>query len=172
MSDARHPPTLVVMGVSGSGKTTLGRALAERLGLPFADADDYHPATSIAKMACGSPLNDADRSPWLAKLADLLREHAEKTGIVLACSALKRVYREQLRHSGAALGFVYLRGSYEVVERRMQQRSGHFMKPVLLPSQFEALEEPRHAIVVDVELPTQRQVAIVIDALAEPEAGP
>lgn len=171
MIDARHPRALVVMGVSGAGKTTLGRALAERLGLPFADADDYHPATNVAKMGRGSPLNDADRSPWLAKLADLLREHAERTGIVLACSALKRVYREQLRHSGVDLGFVYLRGSYEVVERRMQQRSGHFMKPALLQSQFEALEEPTHAIVVDVELPTQRQVAVVIDALSELEGA-
>ena len=89
MSDAHRPRTLIVMGVSGSGKTTLGKALAERLGLPFADADDYHPATNIAKMARGEPLDDEDRTPWLAKLADLLHEHAERTGIVLACSALK-----------------------------------------------------------------------------------
>ena len=171
MSDARHPRTLVVMGVSGSGKTTLGSALAERLGLPFADADDYHPATNLAKMARGKPLDDEDRTPWLAELARLLREQAEQTGLVLACSALKRVYREELRSSGAAVVFVYLRGSYEVVERRMQARSGHFMKPGLLRSQFEALEEPTHAIVVDVELPTESQVAIVIDALSELEGG-
>jgi gluconokinase len=171
MNDTRHPHTLVVMGVSGSGKTTLGRALAERLGLPFADADDHHPATNIAKMARGEALDDDDRTPWLAKLADLLREHADGTGIVLACSALKRVYREQLRRSAAAVVFVYLRGSYEVVERRMRQRSGHFMKPLLLRSQFAALEEPKHSIVVDVELPTERQVALVIDALTEREGA-
>jgi len=160
-----HPFELIVMGVSGSGKTTLGRALAARLGLPFADADDYHPATNLAKMGRGEPLDDQDRAPWLARLADLLREHAQQAGLVLACSALKRAYRQQLRSAGASLTFVHLRGSFELIEARLDRRSGHFMPARLLRSQFEALEEPAHAIVVDVALPTAEQVALIVDAL-------
>ena len=156
------------MGVSGSGKTTLGRALAARLGLPFADADDYHPETNLAKMARGEPLDDRDRAPWLARLADLLREHARQTGLVLACSALKRAYREQLRSAGAPVTFIYLEGSFEVIEARLDRRSGHFMPARLLRSQFDALEAPAHAIVVDLELPTEEQVALVVDALEAP----
>jgi len=153
------------MGVSGSGKTTLGRALAARLGLPFADADDYHPATNLAKMARGEPLDDRDRAPWLARLADLLREHAQQAGLVLACSALKRAYREQLWSTGAPVTFVYLEGSFEVIEARLDRRSGHFMPARLLRSQFDTLEAPAHAIVVDIELPTEEQVALVVGAL-------
>lgn len=154
------------MGVAGSGKTTLARALAERLGLPFADADDYHPATNIAKMARGQGLDDRDRAPWLTRLADLLRQHAGQTGLVLACSALKLAYRQQLRGAGPSITFVYLKGSAEVIEKRLAHRSGHFMTAKMLRSQFDALEEPADAIVVDVELPTERQVAIVVEALA------
>lgn len=153
------------MGVAGSGKTTLARALAERLGLPFADADDYHPAANIAKMARGEPLDDADRAPWLARLADLLGEHAGETGLVLACSALKQAYRQRLRGSNSSVTFVYLQGGFEVIERRLEQRSGHFMTTRMLRSQFDALEEPEDAIGVDVELPTEQQVALVVDAL-------
>jgi len=153
------------MGVSGSGKTTLARALADRLRLPFADADDYHPATNIAKMARGEPLDDADRDPWLARLADLLSQHAGQTGLVLACSALKRAYRERLRKAQGPVTFVYLQGAFEVIERRLQQRAGHFMTARMLRSQFEALEEPAQAIVVYVELPTERQVELVLSAL-------
>lgn len=153
------------MGVAGSGKTTLGRALAVRLGLPFADADDYHPQTNLAKMARGEPLDDRDRAPWLARLADLLGEHARQAGLVLACSALKRAYREQLRSAGAKVTFVYLEGNFEVIEARLVRRSGHFMSARLLRSQFDALEAPSHAIVVDIELPTEEQVAFVVDAL-------
>jgi len=160
-----HPFELVVMGVAGSGKTTLARALAERLGLPCADADDYHPATNIAKMARGEPLDDRDRAPWLEALADLLKEHAGLTGLVLACSALKRDYRQRLRAANADVTFVYLKGSFQVIQQRLERRSGHFMAAKMLRSQFDTLEEPAHAIVVDVELPTERQVSMVVDAL-------
>jgi gluconokinase len=160
-----HPFELVVMGVAGSGKTTLARALAERLGLPFADADDYHPAANIAKMARGEPLDDGDRAPWLARLADLLGDHAGRTGLVLACSALKHAYRQQLQGSNTSVTFVYLEGSFEVIEQRLADRSGHFMTARMLRSQFEALEAPEDAIVVDVGLPTTAQVAHVIAAL-------
>lgn len=153
------------MGVSGSGKTTLGKALAARLGLPFADADDYHPLANLAKMARGEPLDDQDRAPWLARLADLLREHARQTGLVLACSALKRAYREQLRSTGVPVVFVHLEGSFEVIEGRLDRRAGHFMPARLLRSQFDALEAPSCAIVVDVGLSTVEQVALVVDAL-------
>jgi len=153
------------MGVSGSGKTTLGKALAARLGLPFADADDYHPATNLAKMARGEPLDDQDRAPWLASLAELLRQHAGQTGLVLACSALKRAYRDQLRSTGVPVTFLYLEGSFEVIEARLDRRSGHFMPARLLRSQFDALEAPSRAIVVDVELSTEEQVALVVEAL-------
>lgn len=153
------------MGVAGSGKTTLARALAERLELPFADADDYHPPTNIAKMARGEPLDDGDRAPWLARLADLLEEHESRGGLVLACSALRRAYRQRLRAASASVTFVYLEGSFEVIERRLEQRAGHFMTSRMLRSQFDALEAPQDAIVVDITLPTEQQVALVVDAL-------
>ncbi|HEY6723687.1 MAG TPA: gluconokinase [Polyangiaceae bacterium] len=160
-----HPFELVVMGVAGSGKTTLARALAERLGLPFADADDYHPPANIAKMARGEPLDDADRAPWLARLAELLGDHAGRTGLVLACSALKRAYRQRLRGSHTSVTFVYLEGTFELIGQRLSGRSGHFMTARMLRSQFDALEAPDDAIVVDVGLPTEQQVTRVVAAL-------
>jgi gluconokinase len=155
---------IIVMGVSGCGKTTIGARLAERLGWPFYDGDDFHPARNVEKMASGQPLDDHDRAGWLARLADLIRERsaAGQDG-VLACSALKEAYRELLR--GAAPGrtrFVYLKGSYEVILARMELRDSHFMPPAMLQSQFDSLEEPAGALTIAVTLPPAEIVQIII----------
>jgi gluconokinase len=129
---------VVVMGVSGSGKSTVGAALAQRLRVPFADADDFHPAANIAKMTAGHALNDDDRRPWLETIGDWLAGRPD--GGVMSCSALKRVYRDQLRDHCPAVQFLHLEGSPEVISRRQASRPGHFMPASLLASQFETLE--------------------------------
>ncbi|MBK9054646.1 MAG: gluconokinase [Chloroflexi bacterium] len=134
---------IVVMGVSGCGKTTIGQALARRLGGSFYDGDDFHPLENVRKMAAGIPLDDADRAPWLARLNLLLHEHVERAeGVVVACSALKWRYREQLRTGNEGLRFVYLQGSFEVIWQRMASRPQHYMLPSMLQSQFDTLEPP------------------------------
>ncbi|MGD9484414.1 gluconokinase [Streptomyces sp. TRM70308] len=127
------------MGVSGSGKTTVGERLAARLSVPYAEADDFHPPGNVAKMAAGTPLDDADRAPWLDAIAAWLAEHAGRGGVV-TCSALKRRYRDRLREAAPRLFFVHLDGSPELIAERLAGRSGHFMPPALLRSQLEALE--------------------------------
>jgi gluconokinase len=155
---------VVVMGVSGSGKTTVGQQLASRLGCTFFDADDFHSQANIDKMSHGVPLTDDDRESWLDSLARVLRDCVEKKqSAVLACSALKQKYRDRLRVSDD-FQFVYLRGSYEQILSRMQQRQ-HFMKPEMLASQFAALEEPKDAIVVDVALAPEVIVENVMRSL-------
>ena len=131
-------PAVVVMGVSGSGKTTVGRLLAERLGVPFGDADDFHTPELKAKMAAGHPLTDSDRGPWLARLAEWLR--AEQDGSVLACSALKRRYRDVLRTGSSRLCFLHLDGSADVVGQRVGRRLNHYMPASLVDSQYASLE--------------------------------
>jgi len=155
----------LIMGVAGSGKTTVGVMLAERLGREdstrweFLDADHYHPPANIAKMAAGLPLTDADRAPWLEALHDQLAATLQAGGHpVLACSALKQAYRDQLLEGLPGIVTVYLKGSYEVIWERMAARQGHYMLPAMLRSQFEALEEPEGALVVDVELPPEKIV--------------
>lgn len=134
---------IIIMGVSGCGKTTVGEALAARLGYAFYDGDDFHPPQNVTKMANGIPLDDTDRAPWLARLHDLLQEHiARGEGVVLACSALKRRYREQLQAGNEGVRFVYLRGEFEVIWARMRSRPQHYMKASMLQSQFDALEPP------------------------------
>lgn len=140
------------MGVSGSGKTTVGRLLAAELGLPFADADDYHPPANVAKMAGGQPLTDADRWPWLDALGQVLaKADRNRRGLVLACSALRRSYRERLRAAlphPDALRVVYLRVPRTELLRRLTGRPGHFFPPELLDSQLATLEEPARALTV------------------------
>lgn len=134
-------PTVVVMGVSGVGKTTVARLLAERLTVPFAEGDDFHPPANVARMAAGTPLDDADRGPWLAAVSSWLgARDAAGTGGVITCSALKRRYRDVLREGAPDAFFAHLSGASAVVGERLEQRAGHFMPPGLLGSQYAALE--------------------------------
>ena len=133
---------IIIFGVSGAGKTTVGKLLARELGWRFLEADDFHPAANIEKMRSGRPLTDEDRWPWLERLRQRIeRSLAAKENAVLACSALKRAYRDLLRVSDE-VKFVFLRGDYALVEKQLRNRHGHFMNPALLRSQFADLEEP------------------------------
>jgi len=133
----------IVFGVSGAGKTTIGRLLAQELGWHFYEADDFHSQANINKMRRGIPLTDEDRSPWLESLRRLIKRSLEAgQNAVLACSALKRAYREQL-HVSDELKFVFLCGDYALIEKQLRKRRGHFMNPELLRSQFADLEEPK-----------------------------
>ena len=136
--DVRIQPTVVVMGVTGSGKTTVGQLLAHRLGVPFADADDFHTPEMKAKMASGQPLDDADRAPWLRRLADWLAD--QPGGCVLACSALKRKYRDVLRSGSPQLVLLHLAGEPAVASERVAHRRNHYMPASLVGSQYATLE--------------------------------
>lgn len=146
------PSPIVVMGVSGSGKSSVGAALAQRLRVPYADADDFHPPDNVAKMSSGQPLDDDDRRPWLESVGQWLATHAD--GGVMSCSALKRKYRQQLRSHCPETEFLHLYGSPEVIGKRQASRPGHFMPASLLKSQFQTLEplEPdERGITIDVD---------------------
>jgi gluconokinase len=160
-------PVLVIMGVSGSGKSTVAGLLAGRLGWDLAEGDDMHPAANIAKMAAGHPLDDADRWPWLARVAEWIRVRtaADRPGIVTS-SALKRSYRDVLR--GPSVVFVYLAGSRDLIARRLAARQGHFMPAELLDSQFAALEPPdpdEQAITVHITGSPSTEVAKILQTL-------
>jgi gluconokinase len=157
---------VIVMGVAGSGKTTVGEMLAQRLGWNFYDADAFHPAENIAKMANGTPLDDSDRAPWLAALHALIDTSLkENRPAVLACSALKESYRQQLLEGNEGVQIVYLKGSYDLIWSRISQRKDHYMKPQMLQSQFEALEEPTNALTFDVSLSVEDIVEGVLKCL-------
>jgi len=150
---------LIVAGVSGSGKTTLAQALAARVGWAFEDGDDHHPSANVAKMARGEPLDDADRAPWLASLRAALDGHlAAGRGVVVACSALKRRYRDLLVGGRPDVAVVLLHAPEEVIAARLAARRGHFFDPRLLRSQLEALEWP-----------ADDEAVRVVDVRAEPE---
>jgi len=157
----------IVMGVSGCGKSSVGEALAQKLEWDFYDADDFHPPENVAKMASGTPLNDSDRAPWLATLHDLISSSlkADRPG-VLACSALKEHYRQQLLDGNPDTQIVYLKGSYELIWSRMEKRQDHYMKPHMLQSQFEALEEPIDAFTVDISMSVEDIVQQITSELS------
>ena len=160
---------IILMGVSGSGKTTIGKLLAEALGWPFYDADDFHPPANVERMRQGIALTDEDRKPWLASLARLIAEAlAANQSIVLASSALKEAYRKQLKPRGTTPAdepVVYLRVPPEVAAARLKERHGHFMPASLVPSQFATLEEPADAIVIDATQSPDEIVAQIRQAL-------
>jgi carbohydrate kinase (thermoresistant glucokinase family) len=166
---AGSAPLVVVLGVSGSGKTTVGTLIAEQLGVPFVDADSLHPPSNVAKMAAGIPLTDDDRWPWLAEVGETMAgADAAGTGMVMACSALKRVYRDAIRAAAPGLRFVHLHGHRDVLEVRTASRSGHFMPPSLLDSQLDTLEmlhDDEPGIEVDIAPPIEAVVADAVERI-------
>src|ERR1700738_5288609 len=150
------PCALMVMGVSGSGKSTIGEKLAERLGWSFEDGDKFHPASNVAKMSAGQPLTDEDRWPWLHAIGHEIDRLCEAGGhVVIACSALKRAYREILVHGRSDVRIICLKGTEELIASRLGLRKGHFMPPGLLASQFKTLEPPDSS---------ENPIAVPIDA--------
>jgi len=142
---------IIVFGVSGCGKTTIGKQLANQLAIPFYDADNFHPEANVQKMSNGLALNDEDRYPWLSILAKNIKDWTTNGQAVLACSALKESYRKQLAKNNKAITWVYLNGTYQIIEDRIKKRTNHFMQSDLLKSQFEALEVPNYGIHVNID---------------------
>lgn|SRR5690625_2865122 len=169
MADQRSPRHVVVMGVSGSGKTTLAKLLSEELGWPLAEADDFHSSANIEKMRSGTPLTDEDRWPWLRNIRDWMTEqHAAGRNTLVACSALRRVYRDVLREAEGHVSFVLLEGDFETLEARLLARKGHFMGATLLNSQLDTLEkfdDDEEGFVLDAERPPEELLAATIEAL-------
>ena len=163
MTEALRPRRIVVMGVAGSGKTTIGTALAARLGLPFADADEFHPPANVAKMAAGRPLDDSDRLPWLHALGSWLADHP--LGGVVTCSALRVGYRDLLRSHVPHLTFLHLAGDADVITARVAARTDHFMPASLVSSQLELLE-PLRADEAGVVADLTRPVDDLVDELS------
>lgn len=145
---------VVVMGVSGSGKSTIGKLLAASLNWEFSDADDFHSVSNITKMSRGMALTDEDRMPWLSQLQQAIALWLiEDKNVVLACSALKASYRQILWQNSEKMRLVYIKSSFEILQKRLQQRQNHFMAQTLLKSQFDTLEEPKNSITVDANQP-------------------
>jgi len=156
----------IVMGVSGSGKTTVGQLLAQKLGLPFYDADDFHSEANVSKMQTGTPLTDEDREGWLQTLAGAIKAWEADGGAVLACSALKEKYRATLcSQAPEAIKWVFLKGSKELIMERILDRKGHFMNTGLLDSQFAILEEPEYGITVSVDGAAETVVETILQKL-------
>ena len=163
------PRALIVMGVSGSGKTTIGEQLAARIGWRYEDADTFHPASNVAKMSAGQPLTDDDRWPWLRAIADEIDRVCKAGGhVIIACSALRRAYRDVLLHGRKDVRLVYLDGTEPLIGDRLSHRKGHFMPPGLLASQFATLEPPaadEHAVRVSIDARVETIVDDVLNQL-------
>jgi gluconokinase len=160
------PEFIIIMGVAGSGKTTVGKALADKLGWDFYDADDFHPPTNVEKMANNMPLTDDDRIPWLDSLNVLISSCLKKNRPgVLACSALKERYRQILLTNNPNVLIVYLQGNYDLILARMSARTGHYMQTSMLQGQFDALEEPSNAITLDIAVPINILVESILNSI-------
>ena len=160
-------PVIVVMGVSGCGKSTLGQALAEALGVPYIEGDALHPPRNVALMAAGTPLTDADRAGWLDVIGERLAQAGDQ-GAVVACSALRRIYRDRLRAASPGLRLVHLHGDPALLAARIGQRTGHYMPATLLPSQLQTLEPPdpdEAPITLDIAQPPEALVRRALQAL-------
>jgi gluconokinase len=168
-NSTRAPCALIIMGVSGSGKTTIAERLAERLGWTCEDGDKYHPKSNVEKMSAGHPLTDEDRWPWLNAIADEIERVCKARGhVVVACSALKRTYRDVLLRGRDDVRVVFLNGTQKLIADRLAARKGHFMPPGLLDSQFKTLEPPgsdENAIDVSIDAPVDTIVGDIVSAL-------
>ena len=162
----RTPCALVVMGVSGSGKSTIGEKLAQRLGWSYEDGDKFHPLSNVAKMSAGQPLTDEDRWPWLQAIANEIDRVCQARGhAVIACSALKRAYRDILVHGRPEVRIIYLQGTQDLIADRLALRKGHFMPPGLLASQFKTLEPPdasENPVTVSIDAPVETIVDDIV----------
>jgi gluconokinase len=174
MTDKKIIEVLIFMGVCGCGKSTVGSNIAKKLGIQFAEGDSFHSEANIEKMSSGTPLNDEDREPWLAVMANTISKWIEAgEGGVLSCSALKRKYRDSLRGDyglGGPIHLIYLNGPFELIEGRIKKRGGHYMPTCLLTSQFAALEEPEAeecAINIDISLPPEMLALKILSKLDE-----
>jgi gluconokinase len=157
---------IVLIGVTGSGKSTVGRLLARQLGWKFYEGDDLHPAANLQKMRRGLPLTDEERKPWLKAIQNAIRAAVEnRENVVIACSALKESYRNMLQVEGEVI-FVYLKANSPLIQQRLKKRTGHFMNPVLIQSQFDTLEEPNQAVQIDAGLTPAEIVQLIRHRLA------
>lgn len=156
----KQPSIVYIMGVSGSGKTTIGKKLSAATGLPFFDGDDFHPPANKEKMKAGHPLNDDDRKDWLIRMNELAKEQSQQKGAIIACSALKEKYRKILANQiKSPVYWVLLQGNFRLIQKRMEARKDHYMPPSLLQSQFDTLEAPANAIMIDIENDPEEIVA-------------
>ncbi|MFD0559150.1 gluconokinase [Stackebrandtia endophytica] len=166
---------VIITGVSGSGKTTIGKGLAERLGWPYADADDFHPPHNVHKLTHGHPLTDEDRQPWLTAMGDWLdARHAADESVVLSCSGLKRRYRDQLHDGRPQVHIVHLHGTVDLIAERLRHRHGHFMKAHMLEGQFSDLEDPQadeDILTVNVDQTPEAIVSEIVSGLKLAESA-
>ena len=162
-----EPPVIYIMGVAGSGKSTIGIKLSEATAIPFFDADDFHPPANKEKMKAGKPLNDDDRKGWLSTINELAKENSQKSGAIIGCSALKEKYRIQLSEGiKSTVHWIILQGSFSLIQERMKARKDHFMPAGLLQSQFDTLETPEDAVVMDINNDPEEIVVDIIKKLS------